>query len=245
MEIREKYIDERGNIYNIRNIHYESLEKTRFNFGTFVAESKPGKLDSIDDDLDGIFLYKSTYSSKKALRIYKDYMHYKYVGHSDYKIVSELQLRQKNIKLTEFPTGIVTIENSVIGQEAPYYEDYNTIRKTFENDTIKVNPIQSYIKILKILKELFKEGIVYRDIHSNNFLYRIIDEDIKLIDFERFQVSFNEGRGCNYQSMIDNLKYMIKLLNSFKGIEFNYGFKKTQTLEEIEESILENQKILK
>ena len=39
--------------------------------------------------------------------------------------------------------------------------------------------------------------------------------------------------------------YMIKLLNSFKGIEFNYGFKKTQTLEEIEESILENQKILK
>lgn len=245
MQIKDKYIDERGNTYNIRNINYESLEEARFNFGTFITESKPGKFDSIGDDLEGIYLYKCNYDSKRALRIYKDYMYYKHVGHSDHKIVSELQLRQKNISLTEFSTGIVTVENSVIGQEIPYYEDYSTLRKVFKNNIIEVNSIKSYIKILNILKELFKEGIVYQDIHSNNFLYRILDEDIKLIDFDRFQVKFDEGKNCNYESMIDNLKYMINLLNSFKGIEFDHGFEKTKTLEEIEESILQNQKKLK
>ena len=115
----------------------------------------------------------------------------------------------------------------------------------FKNNIIEENPIKSYIKILSVLKELFKEGIVCQGIHSNNFLYRILDGDIKLIDFDRFQVKFDEGKNCNYESMIDNLKYMINLLNSFKSIEFDYSFEKTKTLEEIEESILENQKRLK
>lgn len=245
MQIKDKYIDERGNVYNIRNINYESLEEARFNFGTFLTESKSYKFDSIDSDLDGIYLYKTIYDPKKVLRIYKDYPHYKYISHCDQRIISELQSRQKNIKLTDFPTGVVTIENIVIGQEIPYYEGFETIRNIYQNNKYIKIPTYYYLEILKILKELFKEGIIYKDIHSNNFLYKTFEECIKLIDFEPFEVRFDEGMNCNYNSMIDNLKAMIILLNGFSGIEFDSNFKKTKTLEEVEESILENQKKLK
>lgn len=244
MEIKKGYIDERGTIYNVRNINYGNLESARCSFGTFINESRNNKLGYSDDEYHGIYLYKSNYDENKALRIYKDFMHYKYVGYTDERIVSELQKRQKFVHLTEFPTGIVTIENSVIGQEIPYYEQYETIRYMFENNKYKNHPTNYYIQILKILKELFKVGITYQDIHSNNFLFRILDEDIKLIDFEPYQVRFDEGKNCHYNFMIDNLKFMLNLLNGFSGLEFNSNFEKTQTLEEVEESILENQRIL-
>ena len=244
MKIKDNYVDQSGNVYKIRNINYECLEKARFNFGTFLKESKSSNFGYDGDDFDGIYLYKSKYDDKKALRIYKDFMHYKYVGHPDQKIIYELQQRQKFVKFTEFPTGIVTIENSVIGQEIPYYDKYEPIRYIFKNNKYKDHPTNYYVQILKILIELFDVGITYQDIHSNNFLFNSIDEDIKLIDFESFQVKFDEGKNCNYNFMIDNLKFMITLLNRMSGIEFDYNFERAQTLEEIEESILENQKKL-
>ena len=136
MEIKKGYIDERGTIYNVRNINYGNLESARCSFGTFINESRNNKLGYSDDEYHGIYLYKSNYDENKALRIYKDFMHYKYVGYTDERIVSELQKRQKFVHLTEFPTGIVTIENSVIGQEIPYYEQYETIRYMFENNKV-------------------------------------------------------------------------------------------------------------
>ena len=102
MQIKDKYIDEIGNVYNIRNINYESLENARFDFGTFLKESKSNKFGYNEDEYDGIYLYKSNYDQRKALRIYKDYIHYKYIRHSDQKIVSELQLRQKILNLQNF-----------------------------------------------------------------------------------------------------------------------------------------------
>lgn len=62
MKIKDNYIDCIGNIYNIRNINYESLENSRFNFGTFLKESKSNNFS--DDEYDGIYLYKLNYNQK-------------------------------------------------------------------------------------------------------------------------------------------------------------------------------------
>ena len=135
MIIKDNYVDSKGNKYNIRNINISDISELR-ELGKFVAETKrevSGFWTESDNLENGVYIYKSNYDSKKALRIYKDFALYKYIYHSDAKDVSKLQEFQSKIKLTEFPTGILTIEDSVIGQEIPFYENYETLRYIFEN----------------------------------------------------------------------------------------------------------------
>lgn len=245
MIIKDNFTDSRGQTYNIRNIHFPNFEDVYGNLGTFVTESHRYANVFSDYTEDGIYLYKSSYDPKRALRIYKDFHHYKYIGHSDERLITKLHEKQPDIRLTEFPTGIITIENKVVGQEIPYYENYETIRNVFENKSNNKIPTYYYIEILKIIKELYECGIVYQDIHTKNLLFNIYDETIKLIDFEPFNVKFDDDRKYGYASMISNLKQLINVLNELSSIEFTSDFKKTNTLEEVEECILENHLRLK
>ena len=243
------YTSENGILYNnVRNIHFDTLDEAKKGLGTYITQTKPVGLDlDLFDELTyGIYLYKSSYDPKVALRVYRDFYHYKYSGNIDERMVSKLQDRQKFVKLTEFPTGVVTIENKVIGQEVPYYENYNTLRNVFNEKQHKKIPTYYYIEILKILKELYAADIVYSDIHGRNFILSAVDETMKLIDFDDGYVKFDEDKKYHYTSMISNLKYLINKLNEMSQITFKDNFDKTQTLEEVEESILEHhQKLIK
>lgn len=232
---------------NIRNIHYDKISDTKNNLGKYVNQSSSKSNDpfapSFSDEL-GVYIYKSYYDNNKGLRLYQDYGNYKYVYHNDEKLISELQKRQKNIQLTDFPTGIVSVEDYTIGQEIIYYENFNTLSNLINNSKVKDNIFSIYLDILKILKELCNNGILYSDIHPKNFM---INSDLitKLIDFEPRYVKFDENAKYLYETMITNLKNTINYINSFYNIKFNTDFNTTKTLNNIEECIYEKQYSLK
>ena len=230
---------------NIRNIHYDNKEDLIGNIGVFKAETEKDDGFFFSHGLkvsEGIYLYQSYYDKNKALRIYKEFADYKYLYSTDDKLVSKLQEKQKDIKLTEFPTGIVSIENYVIGQEIPFYEDYKTFASLLLNKQLTELPINVYMDILKILKELADNGIYYSDVHAKNFMINLESLTTKLIDFETRFVSIDNEKKFLYKNMIINLKHMITKINSLYNIQFSNTFNKLDNLEHIQEYIYEKTK---
>lgn len=230
---------------NIRNINFDEIKDMYGNLGTFVTQTDG------DDDVNigydsGVYLYKSKYDSSKALRIYKDFYYYKAISYRDERMISKLQEKQKDVKLTLFPTGVVTIEDYVIGQEIPYFEDNETILSLFTKKNYTKLPTYYYIEILKIIKELYKNDIVYTDIHTRNLLLCGVEKTMQLIDFDPSLVRFGEDKKYLYGSMINALRSTITKLNGLSGINFDESFYKTETLEQIDEYLLEqHEKLLK
>lgn len=220
---------------NIRDIHFDKKSDLMNNLGTFVAETD----NSFSDDSanNGVYIYQTYYDKNTALRIYKEFADYGFNGNRDDRLISELQRRQKDIKLTRFPTGVVTVENRIIGQEIPYYQNYITLSHV--NTKIKKEPTYFYLKILEILKEMYDNGIVYSDTHGKNFMVDITNLSVKLIDFDYTYMAFDSNCKYLYKNMINNLKDMLIKLNKLYEIEFSNDFKTTQTLEEINECVKE------
>ena len=228
---------------NIREIHFDKFEDLLGNLGSFILETHS------NEDLGfalnpGIYLYTSKLENNKAYRIYKDYANYKYLYYTDDKFVSKLQSVQPKIELTEFPTGVVTLGGKIIGTEIPYYKDSIAIGQCFKLNRNKKIITSYYLEILKILRELVKEEIIYKDINKGNLLINSNNEKINLIDFDSVYTVFCDENSFAYIEMIDNFKRLITMLNQIKNIKFKENFNNTKTLEELEESILENEKIL-
>lgn len=226
---------------NIRDVHFEEKKDLMGNLGTYKAETKhtanPFFSSSFDRE-NGVYIYQTHYDPNIALRIYKDFANYKYLHHNDELLVSELQNRQKDVKLTEFPTGIVSIENKVIGQEIPFYEDHETIKDIVLDEQKKdmVNPITLQLEMLKILKELVQNGIIYYDIHAKNFMLNTTKNDMKLIDFDINFIAFDD-KTTVYNSMISNLKNTINTIDSIYGLNDKETLKVASSLEEVEELV--------
>lgn len=223
MEIKNNYVDTKG-------IKYSSVREIIFNkkeiateLGTFITETSREqceffKNDSMDFDTDGFYIYKSLYDDKKALRVYKRFAEYKFNGDHDEILISKLQQRQKNIKLTEFPTGVLTRDKYIFGQEIPFYENYETLYAFRDNIASVSHLISIYNKCLKILEELYKNGIYYTDIHAKNFM--VDNNDVKLIDFEYDQIKFDDEKQISL--IFGRITFMFNLINSLLGSDIKY-----------------------
>jgi len=242
MIIKDEFKPSYGEVVKVRNVNFESLDDFRENTGKSIEISHREDSSNFSLSEDGVYICRSKYDFTKALRIYKDINLYKYTSHSDYKIVSKLQQKQPNIKLSEFPTGILTIKDFVIGQEIPFYDNSETLYDYLQSGGLKKRTIQLYLDILKILKELYNEGIIYTDVHRRNFMVNKITEIVNIIDFDEALISFDNFK-CTYIAMLDNLKScIISGLNSINGSELGYGLDDeitaATTLEEIEQMLL-------
>jgi len=244
--INKGFVNRYGIEYpTIRDIHFDSIEDTRNNFGIYKACSTFAGQDisswSLNEE-DGVYIYQTHYDDKKALRIYQDWLNYKYVYHeSECKLVSRLLEYQKSILLSEFPTGIVSLENHVIGQEVPFYgEGYITVLEALTQKKCE-EPTSLYLKMLNILDELYTNGIIYRDGHFRNFMYNTIDGDVKIIDFESSSVSFVEDdpAPCVLNNSVLNFKKRIDRTISDYGIELGASYEKASTFGEVKEAVLE------
>lgn len=124
------------------------------------------------------------------------------------KMVSELALRQGKIKLTDLPVGVVSCKKNCIGQVIKLYKDYVPLCEIANNNNIEM----LYNKVLNIIDELLDNGILYLDIHENNFLVND-DLDVKLIDFESSSVIFDRI------SANDKIECYKKVKDMFKKLE--------------------------
>ena len=179
MQIERGFQNNYGeNFANIVNVGFSSLSELRDFLGKFITETKKenNNFATAKGDYDGIFLYQmpSINDEDYAYRIYRDFEKYKYRRHYDDKLISFLQSKQHLIKNVDFPLGVVTIENEVIGQIIYLYKNSQTIFSYL--NSIKGNNIfeKEYydllLKVLNILKSLYENDIFYIDIHPNNFL---------------------------------------------------------------------------
>lgn len=204
-----------GNTYdNLISINFDNIKELRASLGLFVLETKKEVtlFATNKDEYNGIILHemKSVEDYDYAFRIYRDYQEYKYKRHYDDRLVSMLHSKQRLVKDTDFPIGIVCVDNYVVGQIIRYYKD-NT---KFKNIINKRDSSLFYLRIVRILLELVNNNIYYLDIHPNNFL--IYNNDLKLIDFEPSFVSFKEE---DLKYLVYNLVNMINRINSYLGIE--------------------------
>lgn len=223
MIIKDSYVDKKGNFYkNVREVIYTRKEMV-YNLGEYITQTSREvsdffKEDSLDFDDDGFYIYKSLYDENKGLRVYKRFNEYKFNGDRDEILISKLQERQAKIKLTEFPTGVLTREGYIFGQEMPFYENYETLFNFKDNIDSISQLVEIYKKCLKILEELCKNDIYYTDVHSRNFM--VNNDDIKLIDFEYSRVKFDDP------SYIDVVFYrvtkMFDLINSLLDSNVKY-----------------------
>ncbi len=221
--INKGYVDEEGKCFtNIRDIHFKNNKELVDTLGTPLF--KPVILKSTE----GYYIYQSPFDQNKAFRIDRKFYnkYFKYL--EDYEFVSQLLEYQKDISLTEFPTGIITLEDRVIGQEIPLYHNSQTLYDLTETKFLQSKEIRYkiYLDVIKIICELLNNGIIYQDIHGDNFLYDIETKEVRLIDFEPHLVTFGYDLEA-FRAMLVSLKAMIfdinhlcddSLENSFNNI---------------------------
>lgn len=192
----------------------------------FVTSSHDDIVDDFDSSGSIICVNKNDFN--KGLKIYKDYAEIRFLvdnnllnfavtHNSDFNFLLKLQERKKNIKLTEFPDGLVAYHNYIIGQKIPFYPNSSNVLNYCSKLSNKNDVLGIYIKCINILKELYENGIIYEDVHYMNFLVDDL-ENVHLIDFDSSYVCFNNDRKY-YNLMISNLKRMIGIINGYLKID--------------------------
>jgi len=238
--IKDNYTNIKGEMfYNVREISYKKDELFG-NLGRLVAETK--KENDLTDSLNsngGVYIYQSHHNPDIAYRIYKEFAEYNFNGYNDDKLIQKLLERQNTILKTKFPTGVITLEGKIIGQEIPYYKNSITLLEYIKQN-MYLDIIDLYINTLEILFELYKYGIIYIDIHSKNFVINPLTQKINLIDFDFNYVKFDDKSLIKKQ--LYNYKYMIDFLNNVLNISIK--FNKVDTYEQCFEQLNEMSKKL-
>ncbi len=219
---------------NINDIHFHNVSEIALELGDPIIRS------NIPGTNQGIMIYRSILDPNKALRVDKNYINYRELNRRDDEMISRLQSKQQDVKLTEFPTGVVTIDDKVIGQEIPFYDNSKPLIGLAKDKKIKNwdELLAKYLEMLKILRELLSNGIIYRDVHGGNFMYNYNTGKLNLIDFDEYLVNF-DGSERAYNSMISSIKMAIGFMNKFYNRTFESSFDSIYTFEELEEFINE------
>ena len=216
-QIRLNFINIRGQHFNlVREIAYKKGELYG-NVGKFMSETKTESnlIYGYDSNPhNGVYIYQSYTDDNIGYRIYKAFADYGFNGYNDDKLIQQLLERSSDIKLTKFPTGVVTLDGRIIGQEIPYFNNYGTLLEYIQNNT-DINPVSIYIAILNAIKEMYDNGIIYLDNHAKNFLldFDNPNKGIETIDFEDLYVKFDDNSSQLRERMLESYIYMINALN--------------------------------
>lgn len=236
-KINTGFTNDRGTYYDkVREIAYQKGELFG-NLGVFVTETEYISNCIFDDTKNptrGVYIYQSYSNPEIAYRIYKAFADCGFDGYEDDKLIQKLSERQKNINLSKFPTGVVTLSGKIIGQEIPYYANDITLFEFF-NKYKNINPIKIYYAVLEILNELYYNGIIYLDTHPKNFMINLLNEypSVDIIDFEYSRIIFDDDSEVYRKLLFCNYKIMVNKLNEMLGITDIVGkFSETQSFDD-------------
>lgn len=221
--LKNEYQSLNGKVTKISNINFAKFSDLMDFKWELVKEShKSSSIKFIDSGYEkiSVLVYRNPLNSRQGARIYGDYADYKYTYYNDDTLISKLQEKQPFIKLTEFPYGVITIGNKIIGQQIPFYDGYIEIGEMI-NKKISIEQIINYgFKLIDIFSELLAYDIYYSDIHLGNILVNPLNDDIKLIDFEQPFVttySLDSEKSCD-KIVANRLSNLINDLGCNMGV---------------------------
>ena len=237
MVINDSFIDKNGKKYD--GVIEKAFEKDElFDIGKFKHQTEREKI--VFGKENGVYIYQDIENDNLAYRIYDEFAEYGFNGYHDDVLIYELNKRRENVKLTDFPNGIVTYNGNIIGQIIPYYPNSETIF-SYAKETNNINIIKYYRRMLDILIELYNNGIIYCDAHAKNFL--IVNNKVKLIDFDFSLMDFNNYK-YKYENMINTFIGMVNTLNEIINVSYKVSYNDIRDLHDIEEVVLEMEKKL-
>lgn len=208
---------------NVREIAYKNNE-IYGNLGRLVAETKHEVNNGlcIHDDDEGVYIFQNLENPNIAYRIYKRFAEYGFNGDKDDKLIQKLQERKDKVKLAKFPTGVITKDGRIIGQEIPYFMGCITIDELSKCKAPIKNPIKLYREVLLIIKEMYDNGILYLDNHAKNFMINSNNE-VEVIDYESNYVRFDDFSSGKTERIFSNYNSMINSLNSNFELDYVLG----------------------
>lgn len=219
---------------NNKGIYYDKVREVAYrsgqlvgNLGTFVAETIHEHnlfFESSHNAESGVYIYQSYSNPVIAYRIYKTFADCGFNGYKDDELIQKLMERQNKIKLSQFPTGVVTLEGKIIGQEIPYFCGEMTLCDFFKKYE-GFSPVKIYRAILDVLYEMYDNGIIYLDNHPKNFMINpsCIDKGVDVIDFDEAYVKFDDDSEMLRQRLFNNYGRTINALNEMCGALHSVG----------------------
>lgn len=209
-KIKKGYIDKNGKHYpNIIDYHFVKGEGLKL--GKFITSSHDDDVDAYGVG-DGVYIYQDLDNPKIGYRISRDFNDGISNNLRDAEFIEKLRERGKNVSLTTFTYGIVTLDNRVIGQIIPFYDKAETLRHFVRENGW--DQLKLYQECAEILKELCANGIYYYDMNPDNFV--LTNEGIKLIDFDSQLISFDEAFSIKQERVLENFKTMLFILSNGK-----------------------------
>ena len=236
-EIKNRVVNIKGKEYTIREISID--KKELLNIGNFFAETKREKSEFFGDE-DGVYIYQSYLKPNIGYRIYKEFADYGFDGYDDDKLIARLSEKQKYIKKSNFPTGILTLNGKIIGQEIKLFLNHQDAN-VYSMENRKIIPTYIYRQILDILKEMYDSNIAYLDGHSKNFVVNRNSGHVQIIDFEWDKMEFDTITESSNWKIFNNLNSLINSCNENYEINDILDIAKLNSFDEAYQYLLESE----
>lgn len=176
-----------------------------------------------------IYILQDRNHKELAYRIYRDFRRENFDEARDAVLIQRLYENSYGIQNIDFPYGVVTKENRIIGQVIPYYEDAKELAN-YKDDII--TSATYLVNAYSLVKELYDHDIYYLDIHEHNFL--VTKQGLKLIDFDNEMTRFHShiyGLNNLYERhIVKNFQAMVHTL-----LGYGYGLINVDSAATIEE----------
>ena len=147
-------------------------------------------------------------------------------------------IKQPLIKKSTFPTGIITLNDKIIGQEILLYLNHSEVHKYVQDNLDKL-PTDCYKQILDILKEMYDNDIAYLDGHSKNFVVDRNSGHVEIIDFEWRRMAFDSIIKSSNWTIFNHLNSLINRCNENSKVNDILSKSNVQTFSEAYEYVEE------
>lgn len=117
-----------------------------------------------------------------------------------YEKLEELTRRQKNIKLTQLPLGVVLYKGYYSGALIKYFKNHLPLGEFYKEKGVLV--LELYRKYLECLKELMDNGVYSTDIHMGNVLVSKDTLKVEPIDLAGFHVLLKNERDLKLEDEV-------------------------------------------
>ena len=180
------------------------------------------------------YIFQDRENKELGYKIYKSFCIKKINNQRDAHLIQRLREKGEKIIDIDFPYGVVTYNNSIIGQVISYYDQSYELIDYFKSEkSIYSLLLDAY----NLIKELYDAEIYYMDIHEHNFLITLTG--IKLIDFDYDFIGFKSNISSlnNYyeRNVISNFKRMVCSLLYENKLD---NLSKVDTMESLYEELL-------